>query len=75
MANVYQIQGNYKEAIVNMLEAAKNVDTTQYLYIKVEMYHNIAQLYRQVHEPAKASHLPRAPWIGPTKTPIIRRTW
>lgn len=55
MANVYQIQGNYKEAIVNMLEAAKNVDTTQYLYIKVEMYHNIAQLYRQVHEPAKAS--------------------
>ncbi len=50
IANVYQILGNYKEAIVNMLEAAKNVDTTQYLYIKAEIYLNVSELYKKVDD-------------------------
>lgn len=55
IANVYQMQGNYKDAIVNLLEAAKNVDTTQFLYIKVELYQNISQLYRLLDEEESAT--------------------
>ncbi len=47
IANVYQIQGNYKEAVVNLLDAVKNVDTSQYKYIKVELYLNISELYKE----------------------------
>ncbi len=54
IANVYQILGNYKEAIVNMLEAAKNVDTTQYNYIKAELYLNISELYKEVDDYKKS---------------------
>ena len=54
IANVYQIQGNYKEAIINMLEAVKNVDTTQYLYIKAELYLNISELYKEIDEIEKS---------------------
>jgi len=49
-ANVYQIQGKYDEAITNLLDAARNVDTTQYLYIKAELYQNVSALYHQVGE-------------------------
>lgn len=54
IANVHQIQGNYKAAIDNMLQAVKNVDTTQYLFIKVQLYINISELYRQIDEPELA---------------------
>ena len=54
VANVYQILGNYEGAIENMLQAIKNVDTTQYLYIKVQMYLNVSELYQQIEEPALA---------------------
>ena len=50
IANVYHIQGNYKEAIINMLEAVKNVDTTQYMYIKAEIYLNISELYKEIDD-------------------------
>ena len=50
IANVYQTLGNYKEAIVNMLEAAKNVDTSQYKYIKAQLYLNVSELYKEIDE-------------------------
>jgi len=54
IANVYHVLGNYKEAIVNMLEAAKNVDTTQYNYIKAELYLNISELYKEIDDYEKS---------------------
>lgn len=54
IANVYHILGNYKEAIVNMLEASKNVDTTQYNYIKAELYLNISELYKEIDDYEKS---------------------
>ncbi len=57
VANVYQIQGNYKEAIKNMLEAVKNVDTTQYMYIKAEIYLNVSELYKKIDETEKSIEL------------------
>ena len=54
IANVYQIQGNYKDAIINMLEAVKNVDTSQYKYIKVELYLNISELYKEIEDTDKS---------------------
>ncbi|MCW5520015.1 sensor histidine kinase [Aureitalea sp. L0-47] len=56
VANVYQILGNYEGAIENMLQAIKNVDTTQYLYIKVQLYLNVSELYQQIEEPSLARH-------------------
>ncbi len=54
IANVYQIQGNYKEAVVNLLDAVKNVDTSQYKYIKVELYLNISELYKEIEDTEKS---------------------
>ena len=54
VAQVHQILGNFDLAIENMLAAAQNVDTTQYKFIKVQLYHNVAQLYSQIQEPELA---------------------
>lgn len=48
IANVYQLKGNYKLAISNLLEAAKNVDTTKYKYIKTDIYGNVSELYNSI---------------------------
>ena len=54
MSNIYQIKGKYDLAIINLLEATKSIDTTQYLYIKAGMFNNISILYRKIDDYKKA---------------------
>ncbi|MDN3678009.1 sensor histidine kinase [Flavobacterium paronense] len=54
MSDIYQIKGKYDFAIINLLEATKSIDTTQYLYIKTAMFNNIAILYRKIDDYKKS---------------------
>ncbi|WP_219928756.1 tetratricopeptide repeat protein [Flavobacterium pallidum] len=60
IANIYQVQGKYDLAIKNLLDAARNVDTTQYRYIKVEIFNNISELYETIGENHKAQQMARS---------------
>ncbi len=59
IANVYQVQGKYDLAIRNLLDAAKNVDTSQYRYIKVSIFNNISELYKTIGDRKKAEEMAR----------------
>ena len=54
ISDIYQIKGKYDLAIINLLEATKSIDTTQYLYIKAAMFNNIAVLYRKIDDYKKS---------------------
>ncbi|AWA28765.1 hypothetical protein HYN48_00920 [Flavobacterium magnum] len=60
IANIYQVQGQYDLAIKNLLDAAKHVDTSQYRYIKVEIFNNISELYETIGDNRKAQDMARA---------------
>jgi signal transduction histidine kinase len=57
IANIYQVQGKYDLAIKNLLDAAKNVDTSQYRYIKVSIFNNISELYKTIGDKKKAEEM------------------
>jgi signal transduction histidine kinase len=51
LGNIYNNSGNYKEAISLYLKASKMADTTQFLYIKGEIFANISAIYNTMDKP------------------------
>ncbi len=71
IANIYQEKGKYDLAVKNYLIAINDIDTTQYRYIKVEMFNSVSSLYAKLADYNKAAFYTRKA----IKTALLDKKW